>query len=142
MERSNGIFRLPCPQLKLLCVDITYKIDSLVLKETTKAKNLGVTINRTLSWNSPIDMVTKRANQTISFLHRKLSACPKDVKASSYKTLLCPQLEYAATVWDPPTKASINSTEAVQRRAARFCQNDYRHLNDSESGMRRSSVTP
>ena len=93
--------------------------------ETTKAKYLGVTIDKTLSWNSHIDMVTKRANQTISFLQRNLSSCPKDIKEASYNTLVRPQLEYAATVWDPSTKTGNNKVEAVQRRAARFCHNDY-----------------
>ena len=36
-------------------------------------------------------MVTKRANrQTISFLRRNLSSCPKDIKEASYKTGPCP----------------------------------------------------
>ena len=30
-----------------------------------------------------------------------------------------------ATVWDPPTKTGICRVDGVQRRAARFCQNDY-----------------
>ena len=71
--------------------------------------------------------MTKRANQTISFLQRNLSPCPRDIKEASnmYTTLVRPQLEYAATVWDSPTQTGINKVEAVQRRAARFCQNDY-----------------
>ena len=75
-------------------IQTSYKIHGQVLKETTKAKYLGVTIDKTLSWNSHIDMVTKRANQTISFLQRNLSSCPKDIKEASYKTLVRPQLEY------------------------------------------------
>ena len=43
-------------------VQSTYMIHGQVLKETTKANYLGVTIDKTLSWNSHIDMVTKRAN--------------------------------------------------------------------------------
>ena len=50
--------------LKRKIVQSTYKIHGQVLKETTKAKYLGVTIDKNLSWNSHIDMVTKRANQT------------------------------------------------------------------------------
>ena len=71
--------------------------------------------------------MTKRANQTISFLQRNLSPCPRDIKEASnmYTTLVRPQLEYAATVWDSATQTGINKVEAVQRRAARFCQNDY-----------------
>ena len=74
-------------------VQSSYQIHGQVLKETTKAKYLGVTIDKTLSWNSHIDTVTKRANQTISFLQRNLSSCPKDIKKASYKTLVRPQLE-------------------------------------------------
>ena len=114
-------------------VQSSYQIHGQVLKETTKAKYLGVTIDKTLSWNSHIDTVTKRANQTISFLQRNLSSCPKDIKEASNKTLVRPQLEYAATVWDPATKTGINKVEAVQRRAARFCQNDYRRTSSVTS---------
>ena len=108
-------------------------IHGQVLKETTKAKYLGVTIDETLSWNSHLDMVTKRANQTISFLQKNLSTCPKDIKEASYKTLVRPQVEYAATVWDPSTKDSIKNAEAVQRRAVRFCQNDHRRTSSVTS---------
>ena len=90
--------------IKRKIIQTTYEIHGQVLKETTKAKYLGVTIDKTLSWNSHIDMVTKRANQTISFLQRDLSSCPKDVKEASYKTVVRPQLQsgthlqrYAAT---------------------------------------------
>ena len=114
-------------------VQSSYQIQGQVLKEITKAKYLGVTIDKTLSWNSHIDTVTKRANQTISFLQRNLSSCPKDIKEASYKTLVRPQLEYAATVSDPATKTGIHKVEAVQRLAARFCQNDYRRTSSVTS---------
>ena len=125
-------------------IQTTYKIHGQVLKETTKAKYLGVTIDKTLSLNSHIDMATKGADQTISFLHRNLSSRPKEIKEASYKTFIRPQLEYAALVWDPSTITDINKVETVQRRAARFCQNDYRQtcsVHDSESEMGRSAIS-
>ena len=87
----------------------------------------------TLLINKPKKLKTKRANQTISFLQRNLSSCPKDIKEVSYKTLVRPQIEYAATVWDPSTKTGINKVEAVQRLAARFCHNDYRRTSSVTS---------
>ena len=36
-----------------------------------------------------------------------------------------PVLEYASSVWDPHTLNNINKIEAVQRRAARFCLNEF-----------------
>ena len=36
-----------------------------------------------------------------------------------------PLPEYSSSVWDPHTQTLINQIEMVQRRAARFCLNDY-----------------
>ena len=36
-----------------------------------------------------------------------------------------PIIEYASTVWAPHTLTNINQLESIQRRAARFCFNDY-----------------
>ncbi|KAI8517018.1 phosphoinositide-3-kinase, regulatory subunit 4 [Branchiostoma belcheri] len=61
-------------------------------------------------------------------------SCSRDgvIKATCYKALVRPHLEYSATVWDPYTTKGIQAVEAVQRRAARVTLNDY---------QRTSSVT-
>ena len=112
----------------------TYCIHSKALSETRNAKYLGVTHDSNLTFNSHINSMTRKANNTTAFLQRNLSSCPRDIKATCYKSLIRPQLEYAATVWDPITKTNINKVEAVQRRAARFCHNDY-HRTSSVTTM-------
>ena len=114
-------------------IDAKYTIHGQVLHETNRAKYLGVTIDNTLSWNSHIDIMIKKANNTTAFLRRNLSSCPADVKSTCYKTLVRPQLEYAATVWDPWTQTDISKIEAVQRRAARFTLGDYRRTSSVSS---------
>ena len=54
-----------------------------------------------------------------------------NVMKSTSKTLKI--MEYGSTVWDPSTQRNINKLEMVQRRYARFINNDFR---------RTSSVTP
>ena len=42
-----------------------------------------------------------------------------------YKSMVRPIIEYASSVWDPHTTVNIRRLESVQRRAARFCLNDF-----------------
>ena len=88
------------------------------------SKYLGVTIIENLSWEKHIGNITIKASQTLGFLHRNLSECSPPVKESSYKAMVRPSLENAATVWDPDKQNHIKAIEQVQRRAARFVLND------------------
>ena len=115
-------------------INATYHIHNVQLKQTKRAKYLGLTFSNTLSWNAHIDTITKKANNTTAFLRRNLSTCPKNIKGTCYKTFVRPQVEYAATVWDPHTTDNIKKVEAVQRRAARFVTGDYRYTS-SVTGM-------
>ena len=65
------------------------------------------------------------ASNTLGFLHRNLKHCPPHIKSSCYKSLVVPVIEYGCTVWDPHTHKDIDKIEKVQRRAARFVNNDY-----------------
>ena len=132
-----------------------YTIHGHTLKIAKSGKYLGVTLSEKLSWNEHVDAATKRANNSLAFLRRNLSSCPRNIKAQCYETMVrlrclaflrrnlssCPRnikaqcyetmvrpmLEYASTVWDPFTQRNIKKSEAVQRRAARFAFSDYRH---------------
>ena len=88
-----------------------------------------------MSWNAHINMTTRKANNTLAFLRRSLYSRPKQTEETCYKSLVRPRLEYASTVWDPPTKSNINALEMVQRRAARFVSGNYRRQASVASGQ-------
>ena len=102
-----------------------YNIHGKILAHVTHAKYLGLTFSTNMTWNKHIDIITKKANSTCAFLRRNISSCSKKVKAQCYTTLVRPNVEYAATIWDPYTKQNIDKLEQVQRRAARFVNGDY-----------------
>ena len=94
-----------------------YSIHDQKLKEVKCAKYLGVTIDRTLSWDAHINNVTKKANNTGALL--QCNRCPD-------AEFVRPIAEYASTVWDPSTEKNIKSAENVQQQAARFLKCVYR----------------
>ena len=79
----------------------------------------------TMEWSTHINTTVKKANQTLGFIKRNLKCCPKKTKETAYKMLVRPKLEYCSSVWDPHQQAQTKKLKQVQRRAARFVQNDY-----------------
>ena len=129
--RCNSINPSKCEIVRITrkrnSIAATYVIPGSNLTVVKTGKYLGVTTAGNLIWNSHVDAITKKANNTLAFINRlNLSSCPTNIKSQCYKTLVRSILEYASTSWDPYTKTNIQKLEAVQRRAARFATGDYR----------------
>ena len=101
-----------------------YYLHGVLLEAVPAAKYLG-DISENLSWNTHISRISKKANQTLGFLKRNIKIYHEDLKATAYKTVVRPQLEYASSVWSPHTDIAIQQIEKVQRRAARWVKRDY-----------------
>ena len=61
----------------------------------------------------------------MGFLRRNLQISQLHINANAYKTLIHPQVEYAAAVWDSYTKKIQDQLEMVQRRGDRYVCNSY-----------------
>ncbi|MCG8078312.1 MAG: reverse transcriptase family protein, partial [Candidatus Thiodiazotropha taylori] len=106
-------------------IKATYKLHGEVLETVTCAKYLGVDISSNLSWGSHIDRIVNSANKTLGFVRRNVQTKIPGVREAAYNTLVRPQLEYAAAVWDPHHDNRIKQIEKVQRRAARWTVCNY-----------------
>ena len=89
------------------------------------SKYLGVTITENLSQDKHIGNITSKTSRTLGFIRRNLRECSPPVEEASYKAMVRPSLENAATFWDPYKLNHIKAIEQVQHRAARFVLNDY-----------------
>ena len=78
------ITRAKCP------IQTKYILHDTVLQTVPPAKYLGVTISDDLSWSPHIDLITKKANQTLGFLKRNIKVHNQDLKSTAYKTLVRP----------------------------------------------------
>ena len=83
---------------------------SFFLEQVQSAKYLGLTITDNLDWDQHVSEILCKATKTMGFLRRNLALAPKHTKEVAYKTLVRPQLGYAAP----------QEVEKVQRTAARW----------------------
>ena len=63
----------------------------------------------------------------LGFLKRNLRINSQETKSAAFFTLVRPNLEYCASIWNPYSHQSIQKLEMVQRRAARYATNRYRN---------------
>ena len=121
------IFPKKRPSKKWKPVIQDYFLHNQKLTETKSSKYLGVSFSHDLSWSDHINNTATKGHKTLGFLRRNFRRCTPSVKATTYKTMVRPILEYASTVWDPAEgdTGDANLLEQVQRRAARFVVNNY-----------------
>ena len=100
-----------------------YTLHNCILESVSSAKYLGFDISTYLSWDTHINRISKKANNTLGFLWRHIKIHSESLKYSAYKVR--PQLEYCSTVWCPFTDSNISKLEVVQRRAARWVKHGY-----------------
>ena len=116
-------------------INASYNLEGTVLDNVENIKYLGITITNDLKWNTHVSNICTKANRTLGFLRRNLSACPQDVKESAYKGLVRPVLEYGSLVWDPSSIRLQEELEKIQKRAARFVTGNYIYETGSMTGI-------
>ncbi|XP_053398165.1 uncharacterized protein LOC128556626 [Mercenaria mercenaria] len=112
-----------------------YSLDNHILEHVKENPYLGITISDNLKWATHINKICNRANSTLGFIRRNLKNCNKQFKETAYISLVRSVLDYSSTVWDPYLSKDITRIENIQRRAARFVQNDYRRTSSVSQMM-------
>ena len=94
-------------------IKFTYSLDRSIIKEVSSAYYLGITINSKLTWSDIVTRVVAKANSARTsqpgFLQRNLKYCPPEIKASCFKSLVIPTLEYGALYGFPIPKDTFMS---------------------------------
>ena len=105
--------------------DHQYKLGQNILQETETHTYLGVHLTKDLKWDVHVNHAVAKAKRVLGVVCRNLHPCTTTLKATAYKALVRPHLEYCCCVWDPANKELIQKVESVQRKAARFVCRDY-----------------
>ena len=93
------------------------------LKETQAEKDLGVTIDKVLSFKRHVAQATSKANRVIGVIRRSFDYLTPAIFVQLFKGLFRPLLEYGQCVWNPDEKNQkglCSEVENVQRRATKM----------------------
>ena len=71
------------------------------LSTNDHCKYLDVTLQSNLKFDIHVQEIVAKANCTLGLIRRIVKTTSLQLKERAYKALVCPQLEYACTVWSP-----------------------------------------
>ena len=98
-----------------------YRISGSSLEHVGVFKDLGVVIDKTLSFSSHINELVMKCNKVCGFIKRSVGFnAPVEVKVQLFKSLCLPLLDYCSPVWSPQCKTYIKKIESVQRSMSKF----------------------
>ena len=101
-------------------IQFEYSLNQQKLEQVQSAKYLAITITDNLDWGQHVSEISCKATKTMGFIRPDLALAPRHTKEVAYKSLVRPQLEYAALIWHPCHETQITHVEKVQRTAARW----------------------
>ena len=101
-----------------------YKLNNNKLIQTDCERDLGLFVDRNLTWNKQVIEQSSKANKQLGYVKRSIIYVGnKEVKRSLYLTLVRPLLGYATQIWAPQSIKLIQHLERIQRRATKYILN-------------------
>ena len=104
--------------------DTQYNLDSKLILTRDSHKDLGVTIQNSLSWDKHINDLCSKAYSCL-YLIKRNTQCSHDLhtKRTLYTTLVRSNLTFCSQVWRPQSHKAITKVEQIQRRSSKFILN-------------------
>ena len=93
----------------------TYRLGTSLLVRAEAEKDLGVIIDAKMNTGRQCGDAVRKANRTLSCIHRCISSRSRGVILPLYAALVRPQLEYCVQFWEPH-KRDVDNMGRVQRR--------------------------
>lgn len=90
------------------------------IPEGVTFKVVGLTFSYTLSWNSHINAICKKANSALSLLYRARPYLSRTALAKIYKSHIRSRMEYCSPIWTGSPETVLRKLDKVQKRAERI----------------------
>ena len=94
-----------------------YKIGNTILTSVSLQKDLGIFIDRDLTFKPHREHVQKSCFRMLGVINKNFRYHTKEFLLKMYSTFVLPRLNYCSTIWNPVQITDILEIERVQRRA-------------------------
>ena len=113
-------------------IDInSVKLKGARIKQVDTVKYLGVLIDRELKWTDHVIHISSIISRNIGILKRSRHFLTSHHRYLLYNSLILPYLNYCCLLWGMATKTLLNKLLVLQKRAARFVDNQPRLAHSS-----------
>ena len=99
-------------------VEYKYHIDDDKLEQISCVRDLGVILDRSLSFDSHIDRICSSCHSILGFIKRRAREFDISLTKMLYCSLVRSKLEYASIVWSPYTSGKIGNVESEHSTGA------------------------
>ena len=96
--------------------EATFTLGSVTLPKSTEVKDLGILIDKHLTFKGHINYVVRTAYARANLIRRCFVSSHLPTLLRAYKVYVHPLLEYNASVWSPYFVQQITAIENVQRK--------------------------
>ena len=94
--------------------------DKVELSTTDVEKDLGVQVDKDLSFANHIQCQANKGNKLVGLIRRTFTHLDKETMKLLFVAMVRPHLEFANVAWSPQLNKDIDIIEAVQRRATKI----------------------
>jgi len=107
-----------CCVMHVGTVDMSHKltVDDSVLPVKSSCRDLGIIINKDLSFTEHVNSIVYKAHQRANAIHRCFESRNVNLSLRAYMVYVRPLLEHNTVIWSPHLKDNLEAIERVQRR--------------------------
>ena len=114
--------RNPPPLIQALPFSkFVYCLGNTPLEYVNSEKDLGVHINKSLTWTEHCNYLFSKANRNLGLLRRTCHFIKNTrQRRNLYLALIRSQFEHCSSVWSPSSKVTLNKLEAIQKKCVKW----------------------
>ena len=101
--------------------EFIYSLGNVPLELVNSEKDLGVHINKSLTWTEHCNYLFSKANRNLGLLRRTCHFIKNTrQRRNLYLALIRSQFEHCSSVWSPSSKVTMNKIEAIQKKCVKW----------------------